>query len=232
MKSKKQIIEFACEGEIIDLPKPAKLFIPEWYKNSPKPKDSDLKWSGNEPIKSFKHCAPFLDGMLSGYIATLWVDVFVDFENDMQVFRHRQSEYDPIAERPIDLNDNLPVPIGFHPRRFTWRSPFFIRTPKNYSVFITHPINRDDLPFKTLSAVVDSDDVMTTGNVPFFIKEGFTGIIKKGTPLFQIIPFKRDDWESVENKNIIKIDGLNQRRAHSVISGWYKKNQWKVKTYL
>jgi hypothetical protein len=231
MKLKRKTIEFACEGEIIDLPKPAKLFIPDWYKDGPKPKDADLKWNGNEPFKGLKHCVPFLDGMLTGYVATLWVDVFVDIEDGMQVFRHRHTEHEPISERLISSTENLPVPAGFHFRRFTWRSPFFVRTPKGYSLLLTHPINRDDLPFRTLSAVIDSDSIMTTGNVPFFIKQDFTGIIKKGTPLFQIIPFKRDDWESVENKEIIKIGGLNQRRAHSVISGWYKRNQWKVKTY-
>ena len=87
------------------------------------------------------------------------------------------------------------------------------------------------MPFKTLSAVVDSDSILTAGNIPFHIKQDFTGIIKKGTPIFQILPFKRDNWESIENKEIIKIGSLNQNRVNSVLSGCYKQNQWKVKKY-
>ena len=35
---------------------------------------------------------------------------------------------------------------------------------------------------------------MGWGNVPFFIKSGFEGVIPAGTPIAQLIPIKREKW--------------------------------------
>ena len=56
-------------------------------------------------------------------------------------------------------------------------------------------MNRFDLPFYTMSGIVESDIWGLPVFTAFFLQKDFIGVIPKGTPIFQIIPFKRDDWE-------------------------------------
>ena len=43
-----------------------------------------------------------------------------------------------------------------------------------------------------LCAIFNTEEI----NVPFVIKNNFSGIIERGTPMFQVIPFKREKWDS------------------------------------
>ena len=65
-----------------------------------------------------------------------------------------------------------------------------------------------------------------------FLKEGFEGIIEKGTPMFQIIPFKRNNWESKfsfleDGQDLINFD----RDVRATIVNNYVKNFWEKKSY-
>jgi hypothetical protein len=70
-------------------------------------------------------------------------------------------------------------------------------------VLITSPLNRLDLPFRSLTAVIDADvfyhilpdPMQGGGNYPFYLNRGFEGIIPIGTPMCQYIPFKREKME-------------------------------------
>jgi hypothetical protein len=73
-----------------------------------------------------------------------------------------------------------------------------------------HPTYRPDLPFYILPAIVDTDKHPLIINFPFFIKEGFTGVIEFGTPMVQAIPFKRDNWESKTSFSNISQEELFQ----------------------
>ena len=71
-----------------------------------------------------------------------------------------------------------------------------IKTPPGWSSYITHPIGYPDLPFKSISAMVDTDLLVTEINTPFTFKKNWSGILEKGTPMFQIIPFERNSWKA------------------------------------
>jgi hypothetical protein len=47
----------------------------------------------------------------------------------------------------------------------------------------------------TLTGVVDTDAYPLVVLFPFMMKNTFEGVIEKGTPVVQIIPFKREDWK-------------------------------------
>jgi len=104
----------------------------------------------------------------------------------------------------------LPTPAGHDEDHYAWKSLFNIQTPKGYSILISHPHNRFDLPFTTLSGIVDSDMTMARGNLPFFLKSGFEGIIPVGTPIYQVMPFKRENWQSEHDKSITDIAIKNE----------------------
>jgi hypothetical protein len=65
-----------------------------------------------------------------------------------------------------------------------------------------------------------------------WIREGFEGIIEKGTPLVQITPFKRDNWESefsYMNENEYKY--LEDRNFNSYLKNHYVRKVWQKKKY-
>jgi hypothetical protein len=178
-----------------------------------------------------KRCVPFLDSMMSGYTVELWCDVVVRRnENGTPAFEWR-THNPPVEMRSIITSIELPVPWGHNPARLTWISPYYFRLPIGYSFLVTHPFNRFDLPFTTLSAVVDADGIMGAGNVPFFIKDGFEGILKKGTPIYQVLPFKREVWDSKETTELIALGQKNNRKSYAVVSGFYRNSIWKRKDY-
>ena len=64
--------------------------------------------------------------------------------------------------------------------------------PKGYSVLFLPPLNRKEFRFECISGLVDVDGYFEFINFPFFFNEpNYTGILKKGTPLVQVIPIKR-----------------------------------------
>ena len=97
------------------------------------------------------------------------------------------------------------------------------------------PMNRFDLPFLNTTGIVDSDKVHLLGSFPFFIIDGWEGVIPAGTPYLQILPFKREDWEH-------KIDMLEPSEMQSKYmnnanfyrrpdGGVYKSEVWSRRKY-
>jgi hypothetical protein len=228
--NKNKTIEFAASRDFIDLPSPAKLDIPQWWKDGEFWLNGSLSVENYSSSQGMKQCVPFLEPLMSGYLMKTWTDILVEIHEGVPKLSWA-SQPDPIDIRVNRNNKTLPVPIGCYPDQMVWRVPFFVKTPPGYSCIITHPFNRYDLPFLGLTGIVDTDSPLYPGSYPFFLKHGFTGVIPKGTPFAQIIPFKRDNWEKITNKEIIKEGELNMQKSQSVFSGFYKKNIWKKKQY-
>ena len=225
---KEKEIEFAIEFDFHEVLQPAKKYIPDWYKRNPhRIEGSPIAY------ETMKQCVPFLESMTNGYMATLWCDIYVDRtpDNKIDIKWKSRLQRSPIEPREIVGTEELVPPAGHSPQRFAFHIPYYVRTPKNYSCLITHPFNRYDLPFTTLTGIVDTHEVMYAGNIPFFIKSDFIGLIPKGTPIFQLIPFAKESWISKENSKLIELGRTNERKALAVFAGWYKNNVWQKKTY-
>jgi hypothetical protein len=72
--------------------------------------------------------------------------------------------------------------------------------------------------------------------MPFFVVKGFTGIIPAGTPYAQMLPFKRENWESEINDDISHIEmsiknDNNSRKYRVPDGGVYQKEVWERRTY-
>jgi hypothetical protein len=63
-------------------------------------------------------------------------------------------------------------------------------------VLFAHPANRADLPFTTLTGLVDCDTFFDSPiNFPArWHDAGFNGVLPKGTPVAQCLPVKRETW--------------------------------------
>jgi hypothetical protein len=171
-----------------------------------------------------------MDAMTSGYIQTLPEDGEVVLDKDEKPSLFWKTEVPLIDTRPLV---DFAIPKECHPIHFGWKMFWYYETPPGYSLLITHPFNRYDLPFYSPSGIVDSDIWGLPVFFSFFLKRGFEGVIEKGTPLFQMIPIKREDWsleldysEEKHWENKIKEE---KRRSH--ITAHYKKSTWQRKNY-
>lgn len=218
-------------------PTSASKAIPEWYKKLPRfinNSDKPIKALGRKDLKT---CVPFRDAMISGYMILLPADIEVtrSVNGDVDIFQNKQLVFNVVEKRgPLDLNHQgygMPNPVGTYPIMFAWSALWGIKTNKSDSVLITHPLNRNDLPFVTTSGIIDSGYFSVAGNIPFFIKEGFEGVIPKGTPIAQVIPFKREAWISKQIKPDIRKYSLFMTLRDSYLDGFYSRFMRQPKSY-
>ena len=223
---KSKIIKFGkIKSEFYDL-KPMKSSIPQWYKDAPTYIENQNMWNKY----GLKQCVPFLDTLTTGYLVPLPVDVYVETKADGDpFFSWADSTFETIIHRP-EPHPFPPILPGFSDMKLLWALPLAIELPKGYSALFTHPLNRFDLPFYTLSGIVDSFK-MYGGNVPFLFKQGFEGIIPAGTPILQIIPFKTENWKREETPSLVQESLIIRQRSRNVLSHFYKTNFWNRKTY-
>jgi hypothetical protein len=233
MKSK--TIKFAITERLWDIthPSPAKQYIPEWFKNTPRfmgITDENILNSD----KTFKVCMPFTDSLISGYIFELWADLYViiDKNTGIQTVRWKEGEDHILGTRKTVTTGDMPSFAGYSDVHYTLSHPLYIKTPPGYSVLITQPFNRPDLPFHAMTGIVDTDKhPLFPGNYSLFLKEDFEGIIKMGTPLLQILPIKRDNWVSEVSKEIIAEGWQASSKSVRTIIGWYRDHAWAKKSY-
>ncbi len=147
---------------------------------------------------------------------------------------HTDLELEEINFRTYDpTNNGIPHYSGFDPLFFAWKSHWGVKTPKGYSAIFTHPINRFDLPFITTTGIMDTDKWGIWGNQPFSLKSGWEGVIPAGTPIIQIIPFKRENWKSEIDKTglLTKWANIENTKRQSKFRGYYKNNFWQKKSF-
>lgn len=237
-------------ASLVTPPKSAKHYLPEWYKRiktvyNINEYDDELSCPfNNSPelnkVLTAKTCVPTLESFTIGYIQETWVDIEVtqDTKNANYAFL-RLPNFSPeiptmIKVRPsIEDRDNAYfIPNDYYQTEYTWMSPWFPKTPKEYSLITIHPINRNDLPFTTIGGIIDTDTYWGAGSIPFFIKKGFSGLIPKGTPMYQMIPLKRDNWQSVvkETSSYEEFHPIGDAVGRG-INGTYKNKFWQKKVY-
>jgi hypothetical protein len=196
---------YPVENEYFDYlekPYPSSSRNPEWIKKTPmyytEKKDID---GFNMPTSTIKNCMPVRDMIGCGFIIPLPCDVWVEKiksedGTDITNFRWALNNINLIQPHVKEQSDGIPVLDGFEKTPYKFNNFWIIETPKNWSCIFKHPSYYDDLPFRILDGLVDTDKYPLSVNFPFFIKNGFTGLIEKGTPIAQVIPFKRENFNA------------------------------------
>jgi hypothetical protein len=237
MKNKKTII-FDPKSEnvsvILNYPKPSKTFLPEWYKKIPPFSNGDKKIKfpigAGMPNSTLKKCVPFLDAMSSGYMAYLEEDIYVE-QIDGQPFIRWRSNDEIITWHTPDQFPGFPIPTTYHTMVAKWTNLWVITLPKNYSILYSHPLNRLDLPFFTLSGLVNADKWQNAVQFPFILKLGFEGIIEAGTPICQLNIIKNESWKTKVLKYSAERSYYNSKMFLKTFVGSYKKNFWTKHIY-
>jgi hypothetical protein len=172
-------------------PVPAYTMVPEWYKQTESYIGGDKKPGGDGGTKAtIKRCMPVFDAITAGYLILLPADVWVSVKDGQQYFEW--SNFDLIKFHPIEQAPLHPAKNEHaYPK---WSNHWSIKTPKGYSVQIIQPMHRESI-FTIMPGVVDTDKYSAPINFPMVINDpSFEGMIPKGTPIAQVIPFKRENW--------------------------------------
>ena len=222
-------------------PEPAINAFPKWFKEMPRyfnlDPNSDIPQREPGTIRA---CPAVNDAMAFGYVLYLPGDVFIDATGEEVKINTGNfgngSRINDANFKFVTLHDPMSTSgyrsmFDFHDQTLKWQTYWGIRTDEGYSTMFVHPFHRNDLPFYSVTAIVDTDKFSTRDPYAFFIKKGFKGVIHRGTPMLQVIPFKRDDW----TMQVVEPDGrdyqINQQKIMSVFTQPYKKLFWQRKKF-
>lgn len=192
-------IKFRCPPELAEiLPRPiaANRGHPEWLKIMPA---SVVAHEFGVELDTVKRCPPFVDAMGCGFLMPLACDIEVkagEFEWHWDI---------PHSTMMDEMNARSP--LAFHASAQATGTPLHdeasfvlkfnnfwsIELEPGWSLLVTHPFNRADLPFLTLTGLVDCDTFShSLINFPTVWRDpDFEGRLAKGTPVAQCVPVKR-----------------------------------------
>lgn len=212
-------------------PVPAVSVLPEWFKRLKTSDDQD------QHFDTVKQCRGVWDILSMGYIYC-WpfdAEIFKDDAGKLEIIKsrnHGQEDFHPHAHAQLE---------GYHDINFQNQAkgiqklatPYRIKTPPGTSIMLINPPYRPDLKTTAMPGIIDTDTFYGGFNVLFTINEisGKRKVkIKSGTPLVQIIPFVRQEWQ-------LKFDKVDDKKRDVVdlmavnLQKFYQKYMWHRKVY-
>lgn len=214
----------------LEVPKPASRYIPEWYKEMQSYMNGKRQPMGNGTNSAtIKKCMPVFDAITSGYIIELPADVYVS-QRDGEPW-YEWSLFTMIQFHPVEQAPSHPKRNDM-PQYPKFTNLWSIETPPGYSCLFVQPFHRE-APFTILPGIVDTDSYTPPVNFPFVLNNrNFEGIIPKGTPIAQVIPFKRDSWQIDigDKKNFNKQFNVAHKINQTFFDA-YKNLFWNKKEY-
>lgn len=181
---------------LVPEPVPAAQALPDWFRAMPQ--EVAAPSLGGAAVRTFKHCPPMIDAMSAGIVIPLATDITV-----------RDGELSWNWTPPVLEDARISrAPVGLHVPEQASGAPFRVvanavvkfmnfwtlQVPDGWSLLFTHPLNREDLPFRALSGVVDCD-LFGDGYVHFpalWTDPDFEGVLPRGTPVAQVLAVPRD----------------------------------------
>jgi len=206
-------------------PQPAVKFIPDDFKKMQRFNDNNFYHA------TVKTCMPFLDSLTAGYIIPFDQDYLIHpVEDDFAITPANREKDD------FGFHTKSQLPKTWHKRAGKnagkFNNKWLIKTPPGYSCLFIKPMNRIEDRFEIISGVVDTDTYVNLINFPFILHEKKAqSLIKKGEPMVQVIPFKRESWKMWSGFYLEKMHGATLSLLNSEWVDKYKKMFWKKKLW-
>jgi hypothetical protein len=180
-------------------PVPASKIIPDWYKNLESYIGGEKRPDGQaSTTATAKRCMPIFDAITGGYIISTHTDLWVsqdENENGEKVPFYEWANFGAISFHPKNQLPEHPDGSGHKINYPKWHNAWAITTPPGYSTLFISPLHRET-PIIVLPGVVDTDTYNAPVNFPFVLRDPkMDGLIPAGTPIMQVIPFKREKWQ-------------------------------------
>jgi len=209
---------------------PAKKSLPKWFKDLPR--DKHLFTLGNS-IPTIKQCMPATDMLTSGYIIQNPTDIDLKQERVVGNYVENRVKVENVDYCPeAHQFEMCPVKTPNKQHWIKLKNPWLVRTPPGYSCLFIKPMNRIEERFDIIPGIVDTDNYVNLINFPFILrKRDEQFLIKKGEPMVQIIPFKRESWKMWSG---FYMEKLHKKTMDLLNSEWidrYKKMFWNKKSF-
>jgi hypothetical protein len=190
-----------------------------------------LPTSQLSPCDRRKHpmhvCPGIHDWNNSGYIIRAWTEIHCEAQGDDVSITVNDREHDFSHGKTGSLDNKL-VPLHFDqvaPNVRKIELPWLIRTKPGYSCILTSPFYHflDNEPYiTTYPGVVDTDGLHRPSWV-FSVRKKEHFVIPRGTPILQVIPFKREAFNSKVVRGDLG-DWLGQSlKMTRMVKNWYWK---------
>jgi hypothetical protein len=190
-------IVFRCDPALADhlpRPVPARAALPDWLRAMAHRVHSPTIGQG---VQTARQCPPFIDAMAYGFMMTLACDVIVrngalSWNWDVPAPSVRSYPRSPIS---FHLPEQLAGTPLHRPGQVLvkFNSFWTIELEPGWSLLATHPVNREDLPFRLLAGLVDADRFSDVGIAfpAMWTDPAFTGTLPRGTPVAQCFAVPR-----------------------------------------
>ena len=177
------------------LPPPvlASAAMPDWLGQMPGQVDASTL--GGVALRTLKHCPPVIDSLRQGILLLCPTDIVVSegtvsWDWDVPILEDADISRAPLGVHVPEQAEGSPYATDQLFIKFM--NHWTLAVPDGWSLLFCHPIGYPDLPFKSLSGVVDCD-AFSAGYVhfPAVLEPGFSGTIPRGTPIAQAIPVQK-----------------------------------------
>lgn len=223
-------IEFLKDIEEIR-PQPANKFIPQWWKEMPW--DKNLDQAKYRAEGSFvRQCPMFPDLFSSGYILPMWADTTLFYKDGEWRWKCGAvgSPFNITIFHPEQFLDNSEYKMnGVNATAlFQLHNPWQIKTSKGYSLMQLPLFYHFNNEFSAMPGIYDSHIINTDKLEIAYYGDGKEIFIKKGTPLAQFIPYKKEKIDFVV-RDITEQDEKDKLRLDikrlTTFKNWYGQNR-------
>jgi hypothetical protein len=168
------------------LPRPAKNFIPQWFKNIP-----------STIPASVKVCPSFPDYFSQGYIIPMWCDVKLTYKKETDIWNWQSSStiFDWENHSQEQFIDHTTPNLSGVDGQFVFKAicPWRIITPPGWSVLQLPLFYHFNKEWSVLPGVIDTDIYSEINQQVLYHGNDKEIEIKQGDPFVLYIPFKRSN---------------------------------------
>jgi hypothetical protein len=211
--------------------------IPDWYKNLESYMGGEKRPNGEaSTTATAKRCMPIFDSISAGYIISTHSDLFVSQKIDETTGKYfpyyEWANFGAISFHPKEQLPEHPNDTGHEFSYPKWNNTWGITTPPGYSCLFISPLHRET-PIIALPGIVDTDTYSAPVNFPFVLRDPkMDGLIPAGTPIIQVIPFKRDSWSmEIGKEEDLVVQAKTTNKLRSVFFDSYKRQFRQQKDY-
>lgn len=191
--NKKPLIQFVSTVEGLEtieevLPKPAKYFIPKWWKDIP----------GVMP-NTIKSCPSFPDYFSQGFVVPMWMNSKLSYDKDKDFWSADSTDVLPQWQIHGNVQALNYVEMNMQGKEanliFKANCPWRLITPPGYSVLqlpLFYHFNKD---YSILPGVIDTDIHHEINQQVLYHGDGKEIIIKRGDPFALYVPFERKKYD-------------------------------------
>ena len=208
------------------LPRPAKHFIPQWFKDIP---------SRVEDAATVKACPSFPDYFSQGYILPMWTDTRLTKKDEEWAWSTSTDKYSFGVHGDDQFVHYKRPNLNGVDAQFIFKaiSPWKIITPLGWSVLQLPLFYHFNQEWSVLPGVIDTDIHHEINQQVLYHGNGKEVSINCGDPFVLYIPFKRSNklkyeirYENKKDKKIFNLQSLNLTKSF-VPNGTYRKMQRK-----